>query len=101
MKIRTQSELQTLLLTITQNVYFQPPATVVMKYPCIVYHRDDIDTKYSNDKPYSNTVRYLVTVIDSNPNSNIIEKMLLLKLCNFERHYTKDNLNHDVFNLYY
>jgi len=99
--MRSQLDLQDLFLTITQNVYFQPPATLKMTYPCIVYQRDDIDVKRSNDKVYGSIVKYLVTVIDPNPNSELVEKVLLLPLCGFERHYTKDNLNHDIYNLYY
>ena len=35
-------ELQNLLANLlgTNNVYFQPPPTVQMEYPAIVYHRD-------------------------------------------------------------
>ena len=35
-------ELQDLLETVlgSQYVYFQPPATLRMRYPCIVYARD-------------------------------------------------------------
>ena len=50
---------------------------------------------------YNHTVGYMVTVIDPNPISDIHEKILRLPLCSFDRHYTQDNLNHDVYNLYY
>lgn len=96
-------QLQTLLENLlgSRNVYFQPPSTLQMKYPCIVYSRNAGDTKFANDKPYAQTTGYQVMVIDANPDSLIPGKVASLPLCSFNRHYTKDNLNHDVYNLYY
>jgi hypothetical protein len=82
-------------------VYFQPPSTVTMMYPCIVYSRNNLDTKFADDQPYGHKTGYQVTVIDPNPDSEILGKVAALPLCSFNRHYTKDNLNHDVYNLYY
>lgn len=85
----------------TKNVYFQPPSTVVMSYPCIVYHRDFQDEVRANNGIYQYTKRYLVTIIDKNPDSKIPDKMMNLQYCSFENHFVKDNLNHDVYSLYY
>lgn len=96
-------ELQTLLeeLLGSGNVYFQPPPTLSMSYPCIVYGRDNAWIQFADNKPYSRTKRYKVTVIDSDPDSDIPERVAQLPLCTFSRHYTADHLNHDVFNLYF
>jgi hypothetical protein len=83
------------------NVYFQPPATVKMHYPCIVYERNSINAKYADDLLYNNRVCYAVTVIDSNPDSEISFKVGKLPLSSFERHFTANNLNHDIYNVYY
>lgn len=95
--------LQTLLegLLGSRNVYFQPPASVIMQYPCIVYNRAAVDTKYANDKKYLQKKRYSVTVIDKNPDSLIPDKVSGLPLCSFDRHFKTDNLNHDIYSLYY
>lgn len=85
----------------SDNVYFQPPATVKLNYPCIVYRRSDIDTSFADDNPYITNKRYQVTVIDSNPDSTIPDKVGELPTCIFDRHFTADNLNHDIYNLYY
>lgn len=85
----------------SDHVYFQPPASVTMQYPCIVYSRAAVDTKYANNKPYAQKKRYSVTVIDQNPDSLIPDKIAALPLCSFSRHFKVDNLNHDIFNLYY
>ena len=96
-------ELQALLeqLLGSRNVYFQPPASVNMQYPAIVYNRDGIDTEYADDKPYSRKKRYQVTVIDRSPDSNIHEKVGALSTASYDRFFTADNLNHDVYTLFF
>lgn len=96
-------ELQDLLETIlgTGNVYFQPPSGLTMRYPAIVYARDQLSTKFAENRPYSTTTRYQVTVIDRDPDSLIPAKLSELPMCLYSRHYVVDNLNHDVFNLYF
>ena len=98
-RIQLQSLLETLLES--RNVYFQPPPSVKMKYPCIVYSLSDIDTKFADNNPYSNSRRYQLTAIDPNPDSTIPDKLALLPMCIFDRSYTADNLNHYVFNIYF
>lgn len=85
----------------SENVYFQPPANVQISYPCIVYSRDNADTEFANNIPYRYTKRYEVTVIDRDPDSNIPDKIKQLPMCTFSRFFTVDNLNHDVFTLYF
>ena len=85
----------------SRNVYFQPPSNIKMQYPCILYKRNTLDTRHAADKVYNNQVGYMVTVIDANPDSEIPGKLLELPSCRFDRHYTADNLNHDVFNIFY
>lgn len=83
------------------RAYFQPPSTVRMKYPAIVYALDDIENTFANDGVYLSGKKYSVTVIDSDPDSKLIDKISALPTCRYNRHYTKDNLNHDVFEIFY
>lgn len=85
----------------TRNVYFQPPESIQMNYPAIVYSLDDIENVFANNGIYLSPRRYAVTVIDEDPDSSIVDKFSLLPMCRFNRSYTKDNLNHDVFELYF
>lgn len=85
-----------------KKAYFQPPASVKMRYPCIVYHRDGGATKFSDDNPYNFRRRYVIKVIDPDPDSSIPDILAnTFPMCTADRHYTSDNLNHDVFTLYY
>lgn len=83
------------------NVYFQPPPTVQMQYPCIVYSRDSQNTDFADNHPYGLKTRYKVTVIDPNPDSAIPGKVALLQTCTFDRFYTANKLNHDVYQLFF
>lgn len=94
-------ELQQLLEGITPHVYFQPPTNVQLQYPCIIYKRDYAETEFADDRPYAHTKRYMVTVIDRNPDSPIPDKVAELPMSVFNRFYTVDNLNHDVFNVFF
>ena len=99
----TRLNLQTTLETLlgSRNVYFQPPENFKLNYPCIVYARDSGTSQFADNIPYKNYLRYSVTVIDRNPDSEIPEKLATLPMCVLNRNYVADNLNHDVFTLYY
>ena len=75
------------------NVYFQPPETIRIQYPCIIYKLSNIRTKFADNLPYDFMKRYQLTVIDKNPDSVIPEKVALLPMCAFDRHFTAANLN--------
>jgi hypothetical protein len=96
-------ELHAILVNIlgSNNVYFQPPASIQLQYPCIVYKRDNGVTLHADDKPYMLSTRYQITVIDRNPDSEIPAAIGALPMCIFDRFYTADNLNHDVYKLYF
>lgn len=85
----------------SRNVYFQPPESVKMKYPAIVYALGDIDNAYADNGVYSSHRKYSVTVIDEDPDSPFIDTVAALPTCRFNRYYTSDNLNHWVYSLYF
>ena len=85
----------------SRNAYFQPPASVRMQYPAIVYSRSNIENVHADDVAYLQRTQYEITVIDKDPDSDIVDKISKLPLCRFDRHYEADNLNHDVFTLYF
>jgi len=86
----------------SDHVYFQPPESIKMKYPAIVYFRDDIDNIKADNLNYLRHHRFQVTVIDPDPDTEYIDAILEhFPMCKYDRHYTADNLNHDVFTIYY
>ncbi len=89
------------ILLNSDNVYFQPPETSKIKYPCIIYKLSDIDTDFADNCSYMTRKQYLLTIIDKNPDSELPDKISKLPFSRFNRFFTKDNLNHWVFTLYF
>lgn len=86
----------------TRNVYFQPPESIKLSYPCIVYSIAGASEKRANNKIYNCRDRYEAIVIDYDPDSDIPDKIRYhFPMCTFDRVYQSENLNHTVFKLYY
>lgn len=89
-----------ILTEMTKNVYFQPSENIRLTYPCIIYSRTQVATDFADNNPYSRNKRYLVTIIDRDPDSPIPDKVGGLPGSAFVTHFTKDNLNHDIYNVH-
>lgn len=99
---KTRESLHDVLLNTigTTSVYFQPPPSISMKYPAIVYKLSKIQSKYASDSRYNTTREYQVTIIDKSPISPIVDRLLQnIVTCEHTSHFCSDNLNHDVFNV--
>jgi hypothetical protein len=83
------------------HVYFQPPPNIQMEYPAIVYNRDYDNSVYADNSVYSRKIRYMLTVIDPDPDSSLPDVISSLPLTKFVRHYTTAGLNHDIINMYF
>lgn len=83
-----------------ENLYFQPPTNTQLKYPCAIYSRVQVPVEYADNAPYSRTKRYTVTVIDRDPDSPLPDAVGAIPGASFVTHFTKDELNHDVFNVH-
>lgn len=98
-RLDLQAKLEELLGS--RNVYFQPPESIRMGYPAIVYSLNRIENTFADDDVYMQSNSYTVTVIDKNPDSEFPVKVARLPRCRHDRHFTSENLNHYVFTLYF
>lgn len=98
----TRLELHETLVSIlgSRNVYFQPPESVKIKYPCIIYRFVDPKVVPANNGLYMRHDGYTIMLVDEDPESIIFDKILALPYVRFETTYTRDNLNHWNFMLY-
>lgn len=97
-----RAQLQQLLEDICDNVYFQPPMTVQMVYPAIVYRRAPESVKFANNSKYNQTAQYEVTLISRDPDSEVVRSNISkLPMTRHDRFFVADNLNHDVFTIYF
>ena len=98
-RLELQEKLEELLES--KSVYYQPPESVKMEYPAIRYSKSRIDVKRANGSIYSKRTRYELIVIDRKPDNPVIDKLLELPYCSYDRQYKADNLNHDVLTIYW
>lgn len=86
----------------SRAVYYQPPASLQLKYPCIVYSKAGIDKRNANDRLYQMVYRFEIVVIEDDPDSDLIDRILLhFPMCSFDQSYVSDNLYHKSLTLYY
>ncbi len=99
----TRLDLQTLLEETlgSRNVYFQPPESMKISYPAIVYSLGDIESNHADDVCFTSVKQYSVIYITTDPDSGMIDKLSALPYCRFDRHYKSDNLNHYVYRIYF
>ena len=97
-------ELGSILKTLVgnSNVYFQPPETIKLSYPCVIYNLDGVNQSHANDYVYKYDKRYIVTFISKDPDNTYFESLIsAMKHVRFDRRFIADNLYHDVFTVYY
>ena len=97
-----REEIDNLLCTLlgSEYVYFQPPATITMNYPCIIYKKSRENIKFANGSKYFKKNGYQITIVDANPDSLIPEKVSNLPYSRFDTTFTKDNLHHSIYTVY-
>lgn len=100
---KTREDLQNLLEELhgSEHVYFQPPETMKIVYPAIIYKLTDIKATFANNARYINRDCYEIVVVSPSFGDSVIRKLLSLPYCDYVREYKSDNLYHDVLYLYY
>lgn len=95
-------ELHAELLNFLPNVSFQPPSDIRLIYPCILYNKSGKNNDHANDGIYLSKQEYQITVIDTNPDSKIADRIeAYFDHATITQYYTVDKLNHTTLNLYY
>ena len=98
-----RSELNAIFCRIlgSNNVYFQTPESIKMKYPAIRYNVSRINRLDADNTWYSLQKTYSVTLIYKEPDSELPMEMAKLDRCQHIQHYRADNLYHDVYEIIY
>lgn len=81
--------------------YFEPPTSIQIEHPCIVYHYTNDDTDFADNVNYRESKRYTITVIDEDPDSEIPARLKKLPYCTSDRNFAVDGLRHFVYTLFY
>lgn len=97
-------QIRDILFHICDTVYYDPPTSIQMQYPCFRFTMNNTDSKYADNIHYINTKRWALTYItrDVEEIDMVIKKVLdAFKYCTHETTFKSDNLNNVVFNLYF
>lgn len=81
------------------NVYFNPPSGFKMSFPCIVYSFANYNTRFADNKPYQLQREFRFIYIDSDPDSDMPDKLALMPQVVSERSYISDNRYHYPFRI--
>lgn len=81
----------------SRNVYFQPPESIKINYPCIIYSRSKMNSTVASNMVYVQNFQYEIVTVYKDPDSDLPKKMSKELPCRHMRHYTSDGLHHDVF----
>lgn len=84
-----------------RNGYFQPPSSLKRNYPCIQYSLKDIESLRADNAVYKTDNAYELILMDTNIESEFVEKLMKLPMCKFDRFYTADGVYHWVFTIYH
>lgn len=100
---KQRSDLHEVLVDVlgSSNVYFQPPESVKLKYPCILYEYSRARNIYADNHSYIFKKAYTITIIDRDADSEIPDRLKNLPYCSYDRTYIGDNLYHFVFTIFY
>lgn len=97
-RLELQAELEEILGS--RNVYFNPPPTIKMKYPAIVYHFSNVEKDKANNGAYLIHKFYSVTLIHRDPDNDVVDKLLERNYEMVSQPYTAEGLYHYAFETY-
>ena len=100
----TRTELHEVLCGLLGNrrAYYQPPESIRLSYPCIVYSEKIPSILHADNRPYKTDRCYKITLISGDPDEPLrfnLEQLPMIRM--LTEPYTSDNLHHFVYQLYY
>ena len=100
---QTRVELDRILRTTlgSTNVYFDPPESFKLKYPCIVYSLNTNVENFADDSVYRRMKRYSLLYITKNADDPMIDILDDLRYCRMNRFYASDGLFHYAYDIYF
>lgn len=94
-------ELDAILRSYCPNVYYQPPESIKLKYPCIIYAMDALKPEYADNLTYLLHIPYSMRYITRDADDETVFKLATLPKCKHGKPYGKDNLYHHPYTIYY
>lgn len=99
-RLNLQAELEEILGS--KNVYYQPPSTVSLKYPCIIYSLTRTNTIRADNRIYKATneyhVKHIFKSLESEKKDDLLNHFLMIS---HDARFVADKMYNDEFTLYY
>lgn len=100
--MRTADDLRSRIIEITglKHVYLEPPSR--LQYPCILIQLNNKSlNRADNVNNYITHNRYQLMIISEEDTDVIVDELLGLPYCSYDRSYVVDNLNHTNLTIYF
>ena len=88
------------LVKICPKVYYQPPESIKIEYPCIIYHMHGDEVHHADNMPYKRFKQYSCTYITRSATDLTADQMIYIPHSEFSRAYTTNGLHHTVYYIY-
>lgn len=83
-------------------IYNQPPESLQINYPCLIYERKNLRKTSADNKTYLKFWAYKLIYITWAPDSSAIDWLADFPWCSFDGNpYEADNLHHYTYTIYY
>lgn len=81
------------------NLYFRPPSSLMITYPCVIYDLKVVDVRHSDNQVYSDGERYEVSYITSTQDDRNWTRLRDIPGSRWIRNFNKENLYHHIFEI--
>jgi len=98
-----RNDMQTYLTNLIPErvrVYFQPPASVQLTYPCLIFKRKPSRVSRADNKAYRVNDLYEVTVLTLDVDEPLFDILVTTPKTTHTKTYTRDRVYHHVFDIY-
>lgn len=100
--MRTADDLRSRIIEITglKHVYLEPPSR--LQYPCVLIQLNNKSlNRADNVNNYFTHNRYQLMIISEEDTDVIVDELLGLPYCNYDRPYVIGNLHHTNLTIYF
>lgn len=98
---RTRIELDAILRSTlgSDHVYFDPPESFKLKFPCIVYHDSGRIVWKADNGNYIKFKRYMLNYMTKDADDPMVDTIEELQYCTMATPYTSDNVFYYPYNI--
>lgn len=82
-------------------IYFQPPESIRMQYPCLIYTIDGTNSVHADNIKYADTRIYQLILVQRQPDTYLLDVVNSLQMCEHTGRLVVGGLYQDQFRLFF